>query len=226
VASIAHKARRAVQRFGVDVHPIRPDEAARRRAAILANAGVQLVIDGGANQGGYGHALRQAGYRGRIVSFEPVSQPFALLQQAAAADPLWDARNQALGDKPGTVTINVSDQGQVSSTLRPAAGEGYIGTEQVNVVTIDSLDLPDCALKLDLEGFEPQALDGAAATLPRVKVIEVEVGLLPPFKGVSYRAMLDRLEGEGFTLVSLEPGFTDWSTGRMYEADAILQRLT
>lgn len=59
-------------------------------------------------------------------------------------------------------------------------GWDYIGTEQVNVVSLDSLALPGerIALKLDLEGYESQALDGAKTTLARVHVIEIELWLL------------------------------------------------
>ena len=33
--------------------------------------------------------MRRLGFAGRIVSFEPLAQPFARLMQAAQGDPLW-----------------------------------------------------------------------------------------------------------------------------------------
>jgi FkbM family methyltransferase len=236
--SLRHKARRALLKVGLDVRRVQPSESAQRRAAVLATNAVTVVVDGGANEGGYGRALRESGYRGRIVSFEPLSAPFRRLCAAAQDDPGWECRQLALGDRNTILTMNVSNQNEVSSSLLPAAearlwfDHNFVGTEQVSVVTLDSLALSDdrIALKLDLEGYEPQALDGAKATLERVRVIEIELWLLryPPnriVKSGGYRAMLDRLEQQGFMLVGVSPGLTDSSTGRVYQIDAILERI-
>src|SRR4051794_10338170 len=81
--SVAHRARQVVKRAGIDVRRVQPDDAARRRALLLATHDIEVVVDGGANQGGYGQVLREAGYEGRILSFEPLSEPFAKLSAAA-----------------------------------------------------------------------------------------------------------------------------------------------
>jgi FkbM family methyltransferase len=67
------------------------------------------VIDVGANSGQYAGGLRAAGYRGRIVSFEPLSEPYGQLAAASSKDADWDCRQLALGRRPGTTTINVSE---------------------------------------------------------------------------------------------------------------------
>src|SRR5512132_480081 len=50
---------------------------------------IDCVLDVGANVGQYGTELRHAGYRGRLLSFEPVPAPAARRRQAAAGDPEW-----------------------------------------------------------------------------------------------------------------------------------------
>ena len=48
------------------------------------------------------------GYRGRMVSFEPLREAFGILQQTAARDPLWESHNIAFGDRVETAKINIS----------------------------------------------------------------------------------------------------------------------
>ena len=56
----------------------------------LTQHGATTVLEVGANIGQFATTLRQAGYRGRIISFEPQLQAYASLERAGAANPLWD----------------------------------------------------------------------------------------------------------------------------------------
>jgi len=53
---------------------------------LLPSLNVNCVIDVGAHHGEFARLVRQVGYRGRIVSFEPVSTNFAVLQRARRGD--------------------------------------------------------------------------------------------------------------------------------------------
>ena len=84
----------------------------------LKARGVSVVLDIGANGGQFARGLRTAGYNDRMISFEPLSEPFATLQASASADPLWDCCRCALGDIDGTVSMHVAgNSGQSSSVL-------------------------------------------------------------------------------------------------------------
>ena len=48
---------------------------------LLRERGINLVLDVGANEGWFGVRLRASGYRGRIVSFEPLEEMFAYAQE-------------------------------------------------------------------------------------------------------------------------------------------------
>src|SRR4051794_31190999 len=110
------KARRAAsvlravtRRTGFDVvrypHRLRPEH---RWVRLLLLHGVDLVLDVGANEGLYGSQLRQYGYRGRIVSFEPLSGPYRRLQRRVSRDPLWSCKQMALGPYAGEERMHVA----------------------------------------------------------------------------------------------------------------------
>src|SRR3954452_341519 len=92
--------------------------AGRHVAGVLEMYGVNCVLDVGANRGQFGGRLRRYGYRGHIVSFEPVPQAFAGLEGKAARDPRWTAHRIAIGDREGTTTMRVV-RGTMSSVLEP-----------------------------------------------------------------------------------------------------------
>src|SRR4051812_33807090 len=92
--------RMALRRRGFDVHRWRPPEG--RRAALMRSQGIQLVLDVGANRGQYGESLRTSGYKGRIISFEPLDAAYAALEARTAADPLWECRRIGLANVDGS----------------------------------------------------------------------------------------------------------------------------
>src|SRR6185436_2282089 len=78
VGGLMNGAKRLVRslflRAGLDIHRLTPasDPYAQIHAAVAANA-IDIVFDVGANTGQFASALRAIGYKGRIVSFEPLS---------------------------------------------------------------------------------------------------------------------------------------------------------
>src|SRR5687768_14879571 len=98
--------------------PVTISKETRALVRILEHHGITVVLDVGANVGQYATRLRQGGWAGRIVSFEPLPTARIALEQAAATDPLWEvAPPMALGASAGTVTLNVSAESDMSSTL-------------------------------------------------------------------------------------------------------------
>src|SRR5215813_8953515 len=71
-------------------------ELRRLTMSLFENLGINCVLDVGAFHGEYGTTLRQFGYQGRIVSFEPVPDHFQSLQQASKDDKNWIIHNLAL----------------------------------------------------------------------------------------------------------------------------------
>lgn len=89
-----------------------------RVKTILDKYDIDLVVDVGANEGQFAADLRQHGYQGKIISFEPISSAFAILQETAAADRNWEVKNLALGTQNTEQTIYVSDDSAFTSFLK------------------------------------------------------------------------------------------------------------
>jgi FkbM family methyltransferase len=203
-----------------------------RRVKLLRHAGVQVLVDIGANVGQWASEVRRAGWHGPIWSFEPVSAAYARLSAAASADPSWHVRQVALGSQPGRMEINVS-QDTVYSSLAPILSAGvdangqaaYVQTEQVEVDTLDhaaaALGGP-AGVKIDVQGFASQVMDGGEDTLRRAAFLEVEMSLTPVYDGEPlYREMLDRISGYGFRLALVEPAWIDHTTGEALQFDGL-----
>lgn len=216
------------------------DPSGKRRAVVLRYHGIQTVIDVGANTGQYGTELREWGFQGRIVSFEPTGAAFKALAERATTDPHWSVFNFALGAEQGTAEINVaSNTGQSSSFMpmldkhRQSAPEvSYIATEQVAVRTLDSalkdIVKPDevLLLKMDVQGYEHFVLRGATSVLAQVRAIECELSLVPLYEGqLLLPQMLALLDSLGFQPVSFNPFFFDPVSGHSLQVDCLFARV-
>jgi FkbM family methyltransferase len=232
--------RTLLRRAGVDVVRYRPvPHHLARRAHLLRRFAPDVVLDVGANSGIYARELRAVGYHGRIVSFEPLSTAFHALAAVAAHDPLWEAIQVALGAAPGAATLHVAGNSW-SSSLRPMTGvhlraapeSRTAGEERVEVETLDRLwDRFVRAgervwLKVDTQGYERDVLQGAAASLPRVRTLQLEMSPVRLYEGEErFVEMYQRVEAEGFACVHLEPGLVDPASERLLSLDGYFHRV-
>jgi FkbM family methyltransferase len=215
---------------GVEVSRWRSSE--RRLREFLERHSIEVVVDAGASGGQFGRALRKAGFTGRIISFEPLSEPFDVLRANAANDPLWDVHRLALGDEKGRRRMNLSADTTSSSFLdrgRPElvmAEARYVGREDVFVERLDDV-LADLGvaegrvlLKLDVQGYQLPVIRGGEATLARVMAVQCELSVQPLYDGEpAFLELLLELNARGFELEELEPGFYDPTSGRVLQFD-------
>jgi FkbM family methyltransferase len=236
--SVLRAVRPFLHRAGIEVISYRPSVADRDRMQLLVDERIDLLLDVGASTGTYVERVRADGYRGRVISFEPLLGSFSELSRAASGDDAWECRRVALGDTDGPETINVSRNRGSSSVLpitercvESAPEAEYVATEEIEVARLDSL-APTLVggarrlfLKLDVQGFELHVLRGAAETLRLVRGLEAELSLAPLYEGqVLLQDMVDYLEHEGFALIGLARGFRDRSTGRILQLDGLFVR--
>lgn len=242
--TLRHQIRRFVQRrLGRDIVPYPHHDLTARLVQMLNLRGVNCVLDVGANDGGFASSIRETGYKGRIISFEPLSKPFAELRRKAQNDQNWDVYQYAIGATKGSVTINVSGNAGLSSSVLPmlerhsaaAPNSRYVDRETVQQEKLDSL-LPTlgvsagCStfLKIDVQGYEGAVLDGAYDLLASHAIagLQLELSLIPLYEGaMTYRQGLDRAEALSMSLVGLGPVFTDPVSGQLLQFDAVFFRL-
>lgn len=198
-----------------------------------------VVMDVGANNGGYARQVRGGGYRGRIISFEPLSSIFAELERNACGDAGWQCEHVALGPAEAVAKINVSAYSESSSLLamhprhiEALPESAYVGQETVRVVPLDALRhrllRPDDLiwLKLDVQGYEAQVLAGATQTLEQVTALEMELSLVPLYEGQAlFCESTERLKALGFQLISLEDAFQDTTRQHTLQVNGIFERL-
>ena len=226
---------------GFDLHRLTPaSNPAFQLLKALNRFDVDLVLDVGANVGQFASELRSVGYKGTLVSFEPLSAAHQALSEAASRDSKWHVHARgAIGDHDGEIEINIAGN-SVSSSVLPmteahasaSKDSAYVGVEKVQLFKLDSVAPEYLAksrrpfLKIDTQGFEWQVLDGARETLPHVQGVHCELSLVTLYDGQHlWEEMIERLRQEGFTLWSIQKGFTDPRNGRTLQFDAIFFRL-
>ncbi len=158
------------------------DEVALLAPYIGAGA---TVLDVGANVGTHTLAFaRLVGPSGRVLAIEGNPETFTLLAynvvengHSGCVRPI----NVLVGQAAGLVPFNLSagpSENPGAKTFLPELTNAAapVPTDalplQLPLITIDSLDLPRCAvMKIDVEGMESQVLRGAVATIERCQPI-------------------------------------------------------
>ena len=74
-----------------------------------------------------------------------------------------------------------------------------------SILSSDALDDEQVHLKLDVQGYEMQALRGAPSTLSQAVSVEAELSLVPLYEGqVLMSELVDFLQVAGFQLVCIQ----------------------
>jgi FkbM family methyltransferase len=172
-----------------------------------------LVLDVGANIGCtsilFGQHARQ------VLSFEPSPSTFLLLQKNLAAAGMCnvEAVNAGLGNSAGTFELTFAPDnrsgGFVSNLTRASAGHQV---EEIRIVNGDRY-LGDAGIgqvdfiKIDVEGFERNVIEGLRDTIERGKpvvVLELNHWCLNVFQRTSVPDFLDFLRGVFPILYAIE----------------------
>ncbi|MGH2978746.1 MAG: FkbM family methyltransferase, partial [Solirubrobacterales bacterium] len=159
------------------------------------------IIDVGAASGT--HSLYGAFEQAYLVLVEPLREYEQDLRKVLARRP-GEYVAAAAGAEEGVATIGIDRFLVASSLLEQVGAPPPVEAREVPVRTIDRLaaerDWQDpLALKLDVEGFEREVINGAAETLKRCDFVIAELSVTPRFEGGPAAAeLIARLRSHGF----------------------------
>jgi FkbM family methyltransferase len=234
-----NSARRSLRNAGLDVRRF-PSQMEDYLPLTTFLRDVERVIDVGAAQGQFGKKCRSYGFRGELISFEPLEKSYKQLVYVSSRDIHWTAWKLALSSREGEAELRIASNEGHSSSLNemlPSHTLGapevkVVGTEKVAVTTLDRFlfsnpetkALGRFALKIDAQGEELNVLSGAEETLARCYSVLLEMSLTPLYLGSSnWQDLISYLESRGFTMVGLIPGFTS-SSGELLQFDGVFRR--
>jgi FkbM family methyltransferase len=86
---------------------------------LIHRLGINVFLDVGANRGTFSKHLRVGGYRGRLISFEPIPEDQERIRALANGDDDWTVCGYALGAESGRrhFNVNLSDDKTVFSSF-------------------------------------------------------------------------------------------------------------
>lgn len=223
--------------LGYEIRKYRPEDSklARFIKALSSNK-IDVIFDIGANEGQFASEIRNAGYGGLIVSFEPASHAHEILCRRSRGDDNWIVHKRvAIGEKTGILEMNLS-KNSVSSSLLPmlnshlkaAPLSQYIDTEMVEVETIDNIAWQylntglNVFIKIDTQGYEDKVLEGAKEILKKSKGIQVELSGEELYQGSAlWIDIVHKLYSQNFKLWGMESAFVDYNSGKTLQWDGL-----
>lgn len=188
-----------------------------------------LVVDGGANAGQFARAMAETFPEARVVSFEPLPEVAAAFAKALGDEPRVRLVQAALGAEPGTVTFHRQDYSLSSSVLPPSDPGTATTTLDVPVTTLDAALAddaipPDTLVKLDLQGYELEALRGAPSVLGRARHVLLETAFRSSYQGeASFEDLQSVLAEHGYRFLRPVDILRD-AAGEIVQMDALFER--
>jgi len=154
-----------------------------------------MVLDIGANRGQFALVARRCFPKARIISFEPLPVPAGTLRKIFEEDLQVTLHEAAVGPVPGNATIHISRRDDSSSLLPitstqvalfPGTAEATTATVRVAPLRefISAADIQTPALlKLDVQGFELEALRGCEDLLAKFAYVYAECSFVELYAG-------------------------------------------
>jgi FkbM family methyltransferase len=162
---------------------------------VLQLLNFDFIIDVGANRGQFALIARKVFPHAKIISFEPLEEPAQIFKRVFGSDPNVTLYTCAIGREKTTATIHVTKDDDSSSLLpvTPLQSGMFPGavekeTRQVTVLPLSQAlgdtVIPDASLlKIDVQGFELEVLQGCEDILRKFSHVYVECSFIELYAG-------------------------------------------
>lgn len=199
---------------------------------------IRTVIDIGANRGQFALVARRCFPQAQIIAFEPLTQPASRFRQVFADAGQVTLHQAAIGPEQIRVPIHISARDDSSSLLPITTLQGQIfpGTGEAATEIVKAAPLRDflakediqspALLKLDVQGYELEALKGCEGLLEHFTYVYCECSFMELYAG---QALTDEviawLRERGFRLEGIYNMAYD-RQGRAVQGDFLFGRLS
>ena len=210
--------------------------ASVEHTAVLHRLDCRTVVDIGANRGQFALAARHNCPNANIISFEPLPGPAAVFRRVFANDSAVVLNQTAIGSEEDQCSMHVSARDDSSSLLPISSlqeeifpGTGEVEKVDVRVAPLNAFVSEDeivgpAMLKLDVQGFELEALRGCESLLSRFDWVYCECSFVELYSGQKLAAdVIDWLSGKGFQIKGIHNPVFD-REGRAVQADFLFRR--
>jgi FkbM family methyltransferase len=203
---------------------------------VMAPLKCNTVIDVGANRGQFALVARHCFPNARIVAFEPLPTPAQVFRELFSGLNGVVLHECAIGPEHSNSSMHVSARDDSSSLLpisdlqtRLHRGTEEVGRHEIRVerlshiVSASDLVAP-ALLKVDVQGFEQQCLEGCLELLPHFKYLYIECGFQELYVGqVHASRLMQFIFDRGFELTGICHVFHD-RHGQTVDADLLFTR--
>lgn len=184
------------------------DASAFRVVRSLSKGGLRFntIIDGGANKGPFTRAATETYPDAQIIAFEPLPDLAEALRRNLTDRPQVKVMESALGSREGTIDFS----GRPQAARSGGSGAGTMHKGEVLEVSVCRLDnalqqillRPPILLRLDLQGFEIEALRGGVEALSKMDYVIIETSFIPRHAGEpTFLDILEYLRSAGFSFI-------------------------
>lgn len=198
---------------------------------------IGAVIDVGANKGQFARASVRFFEQAKVFSFEPVPTVFEQLVINTRDCATITCYNFGLGSEEGVIDFYQNEHLHASSALPVSAYQKEAIPETANTtniqVPIKRLDSVAAAwgklpgpvlLKLDVQGYEKQVLEGSLGFLGKVDYLLFEASFISMYEGEPlFDEMHSFVKTLGFSLIG-PVGSLQTSNNRIVQMDMLYQR--
>lgn len=202
----------------------------------VLNRPLSTVVDIGANRGQFALAARVIS-GAKVISFEPLPKVAVLFQKVFSDDSAVKLHVAAIGEKAEKKMMHLSARDDSSSLLEigEAQSSFFPGTHEVDTleVRVGTLDeflmreeiVRPAMLKLDVQGFELQALAGCESLISNFDYVYCECSFVELYKNQKLAGeVIDYLRTLGFSLSGIYNPSYD-RVGNCIQADLFFKQI-